>query len=561
MSASRRFPSRPPLVAALFLVLVALATAPAGRAEDPPPTAGRKPRLPADGPVAALSQILGRPTDRSITLSVRSAVGIEAYVEYGTAAGTWSGKTEPRTLAAGTPVELEIAGLQPNTRYAYRLRTRRAGETAFAEGAACAFQTQRAPGSTFTFSLQGDSHPEREGKMFGPALYAQTLRNVAKDAPDFHLTMGDDFSIDPLIERGQLSQAHVDAVYAHQRGYLGLVGSSSALFLVNGNHEQAAGVHLDGTAENCAVFAGRARVAHYPLPAPDGFYRGDAQPVEHIGLLRDYYAWTWGDALFVVLDPYWHCSVLVDSDVGGKRGGKGGKGGRAEDGPGGGEGGGMAGEGGGGRKAGMSEDGAGGGMGGMGAGDPGEEKGGKRGRDLWDVTLGDAQYQWFRETLEASRARYVFVFAHHVLGTGRGAIERAGTFEWGGTDPRGKATFAEKRPTWELPIHQLMVKHHVAVFFQGHDHLFARQELDGVVYQEAPNPADPTYTAFNRAAYQSGDLFPNSGHLRVTVSPETARVEYVRSVVAGDEARAGGRNGDVVFGYTVKPRSVAAVTK
>jgi len=31
------------------------------------------------------------------------------------------------------------------------------------------------------------------------------------------------------------------------------------------------------------------------------------------GLLQDYYAWTWGDALFVVLDTYWptkaRCSI------------------------------------------------------------------------------------------------------------------------------------------------------------------------------------------------------------------------------------------------------------
>ncbi|MBK6791105.1 MAG: hypothetical protein IPG80_00890 [Anaerolineales bacterium] len=41
------------------------------------------------------------------------------------------------------------------------------------------------------------------------------------------------------------------------------------------------------------------------------------------------------------------------------------------------------------------------------------------------------QYQWFRQTLETSNAKYKFVFTHHVLGTGRGGIELADTFEWG----------------------------------------------------------------------------------------------------------------------------------
>ena len=64
-----------------------------------------------------------------------------------------------------------------------------------------------------------------------------------------------------------------------------------------------------------------------------------------------------------------------------------------------------------------------------------------------------------------------------------------------------------------------MVKNGVTIFFQGHDHLFARQELDGIVYQTVPNPADNTYTARSTEAYLSGDILDNSGYLNVTVSP------------------------------------------
>ena len=42
-------------------------------------------------------------------------------------------------------------------------------------------------------------------------------------------------------------------------------------------------------------------------------------------------------------------------------------------------------------------------------------------RDLWNVTLGETQYQWFKQTLETSRAKYKFVFAHHVNGAGAAA--------------------------------------------------------------------------------------------------------------------------------------------
>lgn len=180
-------------------------------------------------------------------------------------------------------------------------------------------------------------------------------------------------------------------------------------------------------------------------------------------------------------------------------------------------------------------------------------------RNQWNITLGEAQYAWLKKTLETSTAKYKFVFAHHVMGTGRGAIEVADGYEWGGKDPRGQATFKDKRPTWDLPIHQLMAKTGVTIFFQGHDHLFARQEKDGVIYQEVPNPADLTYTAFNKDAYRSGDVLPNAGHLLVTVSPDEARIDYVRSFLPKDE-NASQKDGTVAFSYTVKPRSTSRTT-
>ena len=68
----------------------------------------------------------------------------------------------------------------------------------------------------------------------------------------------------------------------------------------------------------------------------------------------------------------------------------------------------------------------------------------------------------------------------------------ASLYEWGGRNSDGVWEFDERRPDWELPIHQLMVENGVTIFFQGHDHLYARQELDSLIYQEVPNPGDPT---------------------------------------------------------------------
>ena len=169
---------------------------------------------------------------------------------------------------------------------------------------------------------------------------------------------------------------------------------------------------------------------------------------------------------------------------------------------------------------------------------------------MWDITLGEAQYRWLQRTLQESRAKYKFIFAHHVLGTGRGAVERVDYYEWGGKNAAGEWEFDKKRPGWDLPVHQLLVKHGVTIVFQGHDHLFARQQKDGVIYQETPNPADNTYTAFNREAYRSGDVLPNSGYLRVTVSPAGVKVDYVRAWLPKDETQQH-KNAEVAFTYTV----------
>jgi hypothetical protein len=493
-----------------------------------------------------LSQLVGRPTDRSAVVSVLSSTDREAFIEFGPAADRLTAKTPVRQLKAGEPFEFELANLAPNAANAYRLRTRAGSSGEFDAQPVAFIQTHRPPGSAFTFAVQGDSHPERIGRMYDPTLYAITMRNVAKDRPDFYFMMGDDFSTERLIEQKTITQRGVDAIYAHQRVFLGLVGQSTPVMLVNGNHEQAARYLLDGTATNPAVFAGKARTRFFPLPAPDRFYTGNTTPVEHVGLLRDYYAWTWGDALFVVIDPYWHSPQPVDNEAGVQGGPQRGEERRP-----------RAGEA---QPKGEPENRQDGQRRKRDAGEePSAERGGKRNRDLWQITLGDQQYQWLSQTLRESKSKFKFVFSHHVLGTGRGGVEVAGRFEWGGDDQRGVDRFAQMRPTWEKPIHDLMRDTGVTIFFQGHDHLYARQELEGVIYQSCPNPADPTFTAFNREAYRSGDIRPNSGHLRVSVSPEKVRVEYVRTF-PGEETTGEAANGSIAHAYDVLPRTPAGGT-
>lgn len=417
--------------------------------------------------------VLGAPEKNSVVANILLEKGGEYFIEYGTVSNNYSSKSPVEGSLTGQPVELTLSGLKADTRYYYRLSYRVPGQNEFTRTAESWFSTQRSVGTEFSFGVQGDSHPERAGKMFSSAYYHQTIRNVSAAQPDFYFMMGDDFSLDRLIASNTVSQSAVESIYKVQRYYLGNSGTNPPLFLVNGNHEQAARYLLNGTDQNAAVQAALARKKYFPLPSPDGFFSGDKDTVAHVGLLKDYYAFEWGSALFVVIDPYWHSETAVDNQ-------------------------------------------------------PGSEEGKKK-KDPWSATLGETQYNWLKKTLETSKATFKFVFAHHVNGTGRGGVERADLFEWGGKGQNGQWQFDQFRKGWAYPIHQLMVKNKVTIFFQGHDHLFAKQEKDGIIYQSVPNPADDTHTAFNREAYTSGIILPNSGFLKVTVGSKEVKVDYVRT--------------------------------
>lgn len=439
--------------------------------------------------------VLGAPTQNSVKANLYSPdQSGTVSISYGLQSGVYPQKTASANLTAGQPLELNLDQLQADARYYYRVNFQATGSVSFGPAAEASFHTARATGSEFVFTIQGDSHPERPNE-FNASLYQRGLATAASDLSDFHICLGDDFSVDTL-NPGTVTQSHVAERYSIQRPYLGTIGRVAPVFLVNGNHEQSAGYLLNGTAENVAVWAQNARNSYYSQPAPDGFYSGNAVSIPYIGLPRNYYAWTWGDALFVVIDPYLPSTVPLATIFGNT----------------------------------------------------------PINKDSWAVTHGDAQYQWLKTTLETSKAKYRFVFAHHVMGAGRGGVEVAHLAEWGGQNKNGVNEFASKRPTWSSPIHQLMAANKVNAFFQGHDHIWVRQQLDGVTYQTLSEPANPAY-GFSEwdSAYLSGDKFPNSGYTRVTVKPEGVKVEYVRSYLPADES-ATRVHGATAFSYALQAR-------
>lgn len=459
-------------------------------------------------------EMLGKVTDRSIAVRLFSLLQTDTFIEYGTTPERMSWNTKPcLNWPAGRPIEITLHDLKPDTEYYFRLAFRKSGETEYSLGPVRRFHTQRSKGARFSFAIQADEHLQkmyiRPGNGKDKALYRIALDNIAAGDPDFFLSLGD--FVNTEFYAGRTAAHFKEALnrYLMQRSYIDTIANSIPFFLVVGNHEGEQGWNRYGenpTYKNLAQYSNLARRSAIPNPRPDAFYSGNSDSSLNRAI-ENYYAWEWGDALFIVLDPFWY-TYTKPHDIG------------------------------------------------EGAGS----------LNCWDWTLGKDQYEWLYATLRKSKARWKFVFTHHCTTSkaegwgahyGRGGIEvvkfavdNRPSFEWGGEDEYGHYVYGFKRPGWlHGSIHDLLRDAGVDIVFKGHDHFFAKQDLEKIVYQTCPQPADSDYSFGYKIQgdYKYGDFLPNSGHLQVTVDPEFVQVDYLRAFLPGD-----GVNGESAYSYILE---------
>ena len=433
-------------------------------------------------------ELLGRPTANSISVSVVPDAAISLYYEYGTTPGNYPGQTSTTTATAGQPKVVVISGLLANTQYYYRMQYSTDGGSTWIARPEKSFWTQRAAGSTFTFDITSDSHVNI--LMGSAATWTSTLNDVAADAPDFLLDLGDTVAM-RSVSAGDVSGA--ETAYKYQLPFFNIVSASSPIYLAPGNHEQQEAWHLlSPLATSLPVIGTNAQKKYFLNPVPDAFYSGDTNTYSYLSgdqLREDYYAWTWGDALFVVINPYWYSTTKpYVSDPGGGESDTTGSG------------------------------------------------------DSWDWTLGQQQFNWLKTTLQNSTARYKFIFSHQLTGDGsisgqedygHGGANHAQFVEWGGYNEDGSTWgWDTERSGWgSQPIHEMMVANGVSAFFHGHDHQYAYEKRDGVVYQAVP--AGGFTGSFGIYSTGGNTIWADStqgpGHLKVTVGPSQTTVNFIRT--------------------------------
>jgi hypothetical protein len=436
------------------------------------------------------AEFLGQPTDTSVAVKAMPDTAVTLRCQYSTTSGSGYSNTSTVAATAGQPATVNITGLTANTKYYYRLQYSTDSGSTWTSRPENSFYTKRAAGSTFTFDITSDSHI---GIQLGTeSNWQDTLDKVAADKPDFMIDLGDTVAMDDGSS-SVAGSAAAEQVYKDALPYFNTVSAGSPLFMVAGNHEQQEAWH--GTSASSLPIIGKnAEKKFFLNPLNNSFYSGDTATQANLTgdqTKQDYYAWTWGDALFVVINPYWYSTTKPYTTT-------------------------------------------------VGGGETDTTGSGNR----WDWTLGQAQFNWLKTTLANSTAKYKFVFSHQIVGSnaasgqenyGHGGVDAADFCEWGGFNV-GTTTmaFTTNRSGWgSEPIRQMMKTNGVSAFFHGHDHQMAYEKYDGIVYQSSPSGSFSGSFGMYTTGGNSGntiyaDTNQGPGYLKVTVSPTNTTVDFIR---------------------------------
>ncbi|UCG32289.1 MAG: metallophosphoesterase [Phycisphaerales bacterium] len=290
-------------------------------------------------------EMVGRVTDHSAVVNVVTAADFDGQVR---ARVAWASELEDlhahpslsAPVAANEPsarLELPLTGLQPNRRYYYQVQYETSDNPdVWTDGPRVAeFSTRRSAGQAFSFCTIADPHwGARLSILEGSPRHwtgRQCLRHI-EDACDldFCIDLGDS----PYPTRMERPEDGLD-YYASWRRLMGGVTGKMPVFLVLGNHDQEAGFYQRGTDKPPTSgpgnrlsadqyhqkWATEARLRYMPNPRGDTYPEGgegapEVDTAAEWGAgsdpwndgtrshLQNFYAWTWGDALFVVLDPF-----------------------------------------------------------------------------------------------------------------------------------------------------------------------------------------------------------------------------------------------------------------
>jgi len=369
------------------------------------------------------------------------------------------------------------------------------------------------------------------------------LNKILTNDPKYIPQVGDNQNTkNDIDQKGDgFTEYDVRYLYSYTRSFFSRIGHSIPIFLATGNHESEMNKVTSANnrdtkddknyykSDEWSVIARRANFIN-PVPKDIPFYTGSsakdkAQDLElysgetrYIQEYRDtWYEWTWGNAQFIVLDPYWYETGIRN--------------------------------------------------------DPYPFTLGTEQYQWLQGILQD-------NSNDDIKFRFVFLH-HLVGGSkieaGRGGAEYANYYEWGGYgeydsnvwddfkddpgykdlpckveidylestfpvdeaplngDPVNDAsyTFDTARDGWDKPVHDMLVESNIrTVVFTGHDHVYVAQDFEDVTYIQMPQPSTSKYCNEDLAddfCYYEGSYASSPAYLRVNVTPTNAEFHLIKS--------------------------------
>lgn len=244
----------------------------------------------------------GLPTATTAILNVFAPYGGPCRIDLGTEIDKMTRVSEIERLSPHEPVFVTLRDLSPRTRYFYRVIP--TDMTAGVLPATGAFKTAHVGGTPFKFTLATDSFLLRDEQRADTSIFGRVLNWLTVEEPDFHVSLGNEaITHAPVIPDYVASPADADAVYTHLRGAYAPILRSTPLALVLGNHEGESWIDAGrGHGRELATWSRAARTRFLANPTDTWSPLGGSPH-------GNYYAWTWGTALFVVLDPFTYSST------------------------------------------------------------------------------------------------------------------------------------------------------------------------------------------------------------------------------------------------------------
>ena len=256
----------------------------------------------SDGPAALAlrgAPLLFAPTADGFGVSVVLSGGDPAVLALRVRAAGAADWTDALTGDVRPPdvAQWRVTGLSSGARHQYRIVARAAdagAEIVLYEGSVV---TRRPPGASFSFAMVTDTHVGADPTFSNqgvPATTSAVSTAIGAAAPDFMVNLGDvlDFHQYGFNEPPPDKSIARDA-YLNYRALLAGTTANAAHYEVLGGWDSEAGCDTPDEVDRSRS----QRLLYVPGPDPTTYPEGG-------GTFENYYAFTWGDALFVMLDVF-----------------------------------------------------------------------------------------------------------------------------------------------------------------------------------------------------------------------------------------------------------------